>query len=252
MAAASVTVTAATSRGLVRASNEDSVGAFGWIAPRERRMPVQLSARSENPLVAVVADGLGGHKGGQVASLKSVQMLLAAEHLLTSHAAVESVLRATHTTLLETSSTRPDLTDMGSTLVAVVVNPGTVMCAHVGDSRVYYVEEGILDQLTEDDTGVIEGGPLTQCLGGRAGIIMKPHVQSFTQDVRARYLLCSDGLHGQVARDTIRELAWVTDPLEAVSELVDAAFAAGAADNVSICLVDIDAVDSGAPARSAR
>lgn len=243
MRSASVTVTAATSRGLHRARNEDAVGAFGWIAPDERRVPVQLSARSAEPLVVAVADGVGGHKGGHVASMNTLRMLLEAEPTLTSCSAVESVLRATHTTLLRTSAAEPDLKEMGTTVVAVVVTAVEVLCAHVGDSRIYYVEEGILDQLTEDDTGTVEGGPLTQCLGGLPDVEMTPHIQSFPRDVRARYLLCSDGLHGQVPRDTIRELAWVADPLEAVSGLIDAAFAAGAADNVSVCLVDVDATE---------
>jgi serine/threonine protein phosphatase PrpC len=243
MSPASVTVTAATSRGLHRVRNEDTVGAFGWIAPDERRVPVQLSARSAEPLVVAVADGVGGHKGGHVASSKTLRMLLEAEPTLTSCSAVESILRATHAALLRASAAEPDLKEMGTTVVAVIVTTVAVLCAHVGDSRIYYVEEGILDQLTEDDTGLVEGGPLTQCLGGLPGVEMHPHVQSFPRDVRARYLLCSDGLHGQVARDTIRELAWLADPFEAVGGLIDAAFAAGAADNVSVCLVDVDATD---------
>jgi serine/threonine protein phosphatase PrpC len=234
-----VHATIASDRGLARADNEDGAGAFGWIAPREGHRPVRLTARTSEPLIAVVADGLGGHRGGGTASSLAVDRLLAAERTLNSPAAIDSVLRTTHAELLMLGESSPELRHLATTIVVVVVLADRVLIAHVGDSRVYYVEDGLVQQLTEDDSAP-GGGTLTQVLGGLPGTHIEPHVQELPRDLRARYLMCSDGLHGYVPRDAMRDAAAVTDPLDAATALIDAAYAAGAPDNVSVCLLDVE------------
>jgi len=231
-----VTVTVTTCRGAVRPGNEDSVTALGWIAPAEQRFPVMLSSRAAGPLVTAVADGLGGHAAGEVASRIAVDMLAAAAPGLGTEDAVRAVIGRIHAELLDQAAARPRQAGMATTLAAVIVTADAVLVAHVGDSRVYYAEEGLLDQLTVDDA---VRGTLAQCLGGLPSVPMFPHVQALPRDVTARYLICSDGLHGYVARDTIRDLAAAADPHAAAVALTDAAFAAGAPDNVSLCLVDV-------------
>jgi PPM family protein phosphatase len=242
--AEAVNATIASDRGLARSDNEDGAGAFGWIAPRDGRRPVRLTARTCEPLIAVVADGLGGHRGGGTASSLAVDRLLAAERTLNTPAAIDSVLRTTHTELLMLGESSPELRHLATTIVVAVVLADRVIVAHVGDSRVYYVEDGLVQQLTEDDSAP-GGGTLTQVLGGLPGTDIEPHIQELPRDLRARYLMCSDGLHGYVPRDAMRDAAAVPDPLDAATALIDAAYNAGAPDNVSVCLLDVAASPPG-------
>jgi serine/threonine protein phosphatase PrpC len=239
-----VLVTAVTSRGLVRTGNEDRIGALGWLAPLEQPAPVTLSALDTGHLVVAVADGLGGHAAGEVASQMAVSRLMDAAPGLDTAEAVRSALARIHSELLEQGARRPDWAGMATTIAAVIVTPRSVLCAHVGDSRIYYVEAGLLDQLTEDDA---VRGVLEQCLGGQPGRPFDPHVREMRRDMPARYLLCSDGLHGCVPRDLIRDLAAVDSPLAAAAGLHSAAMRAGAPDNVSLCLVDVIPASAAAP-----
>ena len=239
-----VVVTAVTSRGLVRTGNEDRIGALGWLAPLEQPAPVTLSALDTGQLVVAVADGLGGHAAGEVASQMAVSRLMDAAPGLDTAAAVRSALARIHAELLEQGASRPDWAGMATTIAAVIVTPRSVLCAHVGDSRIYYVEAGLLDQLTEDDA---VRGVLEQCLGGQPGLPFDPHVREMRRDMPARYLLCSDGLHGCVPRDSIRDLAADNYPVTAAAGLLSAAMRAGAPDNVSLCLVNVAPASAAAP-----
>jgi PPM family protein phosphatase len=235
----SATATIASRPGLVRPANEDAVGAFGWTAPRDAPRPVRLATHGGDPLVAVVADGLGGHRGGATASSLAVDRLLTAETALSSPEALVSVLRAVHAELLGLSADTVELRGLATTVVVIVVLPDQVLCAHVGDSRIYYVEDGLVQQLTEDDAAT-GSGALTQVLGGLPDTRIEPHVRALSRDLPARYLLCSDGLHGYVSREAIRDATAIADPLTAAETLIEAAYAAGAPDNVSICLLDVE------------
>ena len=239
-----VLVTAVTSRGLVRTGNEDRIGALGWLAPLEQPAPVTLSALDTGQLVVAVADGLGGHAAGEVASRMAISKLMEMAPGLDSAEAVRSALARIHAELLEQGASRPDWAGMATTITAVIVTPRSVLCAHVGDSRIYYVEPGLLDQLTEDDA---VHGVLEQCLGGQPGRPFDPHVREMRRDMTARYLLCSDGLHGCVPRDSIRDLAAADSPVTAAAGLLSAAIQAGAPDNVSLCLVDVMPASAAAP-----
>jgi PPM family protein phosphatase len=233
---APVAVTAATDTGRARTSNEDSIGVFGWIAPLDQPVPVALASAASSPLVVIVADGLGGHAAGEVASQHAVRQLMAAGPALDTEDGIRQAVLGIHAELLQRGRTHPGYAGMATTLAAVVITPGAVLCVHVGDSRIYYVESGLLDQLTSDDA---VAGTLQQCLGGRADADVMPHIRRMSRTLQARYLICSDGLHGCVPRDTIRDLAAIPDPLTAAARLVSAAFQAGAPDNISLCLVDV-------------
>ena len=235
-----VTAVVSTSRGLVRQVNEDSVGALGWLAPAETPTPVSLSTRTTDPVVVAVADGLGGHPAGAVASRLAVEQLLAAAPDLVGPPAVEGACRRIHARILQAGAARPERTGMATTLVAAVIAADKVIVCHVGDSRVYYVEPGLVEQLTTDDAEPGGNGALLQVLGGRADARLEPHVTALPLDAAARFLLCSDGLHNCIPRNRLRALAAEADPLAAVTGLAAAARDAGAPDNVSICLLTFD------------
>jgi protein phosphatase len=231
-----VAVTVETDTGRARTSNEDSIGVFGWIAPLDQPVPVALASAATSPLVVAVADGLGGHAAGEVASQHAVRQLMAAAPTLDSENGIRQAILRIHAELLRQGRSHPGYAGMATTLAAVVITPDAVLCVHVGDSRIYYVESGLLDQLTSDDA---VAGTLEQCLGGRPDADVMPHIRRMPRTLPARYLICSDGLHGCVPRDTIRDLAAIADPLTAAAGLHSAAFQAGAPDNISFCLVDV-------------
>lgn len=222
--------------------------------------------------VAVVADGMGGHPGGDVASrvaaraaCRALAELLAPGqegqfdgHDTTgrlSRAMSRSVLRA-HEAVREEAAAQPALDGMGTTLIGWTADAATGAYAvgHVGDSRAYRLRQGRLELLTRDDTWVQErldarqltaeearghpfGHMLTQCVG--LDDPPTPHVGVGHVEEGDRYLLCTDGLVGMLDDADIRHLLAVHagDPDGAVQALVDAANAHGGRDNITVALI---------------
>jgi len=232
-----VAVGAASDIGQVREGNEDS---YLVIAP-----------------LYAVADGMGGHRGGEVASnlaLETVQTLFE-QGSGTLAEQVEQANRA----VFDRSQKDRSVSGMGTTLTAALIDGGRVHLAHVGDSRAYLFRAGELSLLTEDHTlvhkMVVEGeiteeeaethphrSILTRALGVDAA------VQVDESDVEVaggdRILLCSDGLTGMVSDEQIREiLGRNPDPQPAVDELVKEANRAGGIDNITAVILDF--VDDG-------
>lgn len=234
-----VLVGAATDVGRVRERNED-----GFL--------------SREPLFAV-ADGMGGHRGGSVASKLALEVLsqMGGDSMSGDGAAkdlAEMVVQANEA-VLERASEQPRLTGMGTTLTAIVVQPGRLHLAHVGDSRAYMLRDGTLSQLTEDHSLVqrmVKEGKLTpeeaevhphrSVLTRALGVEPELEVDKETIEVRPgdRVLLCSDGLTTMVSEDEIQEvLAEQQDPQAAAEALVEAANEAGGADNVTAVVIDV-------------
>lgn len=232
-----VAVGAASDIGQVREGNEDS---YLVIAP-----------------LYAVADGMGGHRGGEVASnlaLETVQTLFE-QGSGTLAEQIEQANRA----VFDRSQKDRSVSGMGTTLTAALIDGGRVHLAHVGDSRAYLFRAGELSLLTEDHTlvhkMVVEGeiteeeaethphrSILTRALGVDAA------VQVDESDVEVaggdRILLCSDGLTGMVSDEQIREiLGRNPDPQPAVDELVTEANRAGGIDNITAVILDF--VDDG-------
>ncbi|MFD4669279.1 PP2C family protein-serine/threonine phosphatase [Lentzea sp. NPDC058450] len=229
-----VEVAALTSRGLVRAGNEDRVSVFGWSAPREMTEPVLLTRETSEPVLVVVADGLGGHQAGEVASEFAVTAL----HTALPDVAADPAraFGRVHEDLLALGASQPELEGMATTATALLVTDVITIC-HVGDSRAYYVEPGFVSQLTTDH--VEPGGALTQVLGGRPGREVVPQVREVESAECSRFLLCSDGLHSYVDAAVVREGAALESSFGAARALLRAAVEAGAPDNVSVCVVTV-------------
>lgn len=235
---------AKTDVGLLRQRNEDSFVA-------------------EYPLFAV-ADGLGGHVGGEVASRVALERLAQATTTDGPEDTISERLReAIHEAnraVGERASNEPRLTGMGTTLTAVVVGRDRLHLGHVGDSRAYLLRDGDLRALTEDHTLVqrmVREGRLTPEQAGvhpqrsvltRAlGIEDDLEVDQTTVEVTAgdRLLLCSDGLTAMVDDEDIQKiLVGEEDPQAASNALVEAANAAGGQDNITTIVLDVvDAVE---------
>jgi PPM family protein phosphatase len=234
-----VGVGATTDIGQVREGNEDSYLVI-------------------EPLYAV-ADGMGGHRGGEVASslaLETVQGMFERKE----GSLAEQVAEANRA-VFDRSQNDRSVSGMGTTLTAAQVDGNQVHVVHVGDSRAYLLRAGELSQITEDHTlvhrMVLEGeitpeeaethphrSILTRALG------VDQTIQVDEGDIEVvpgdRLLLCTDGLTGMVPEGQIREiLLETTDPQEAVEKLIKVANRAGGIDNITALILDFE--DDGGP-----
>lgn len=234
-----VDVAAITCQGLVRDHNEDSVGVLGWLAPREMGAPVVLACKNPAAALVVVADGLGGHRAGEVASRFVVTRLMAALPELTDGESMARLFERLHEDLLTLGQGNADLAGTATTATALLVCRERNFLCHVGDSRAYYAEPGLVMPLTVDDVDEDAAGALTQVLGGLPGRGVQPHVRMVEPAQRQRFLLCTDGLHSYVDAEVLRDGAVLSTAHDAAESLHAAAMTVGAPDNVSLCVVDV-------------
>jgi protein phosphatase len=229
----------ATDTGLVRSVNQDLA--------------------VETPTLFAVADGMGGHAGGEVASRLAVDELKAAFGRQPTGAGLSDAVTEANAVVWAHSRENPELRGMGTTLTAVaLVNEGgrdVLALVNVGDSRSYRFHGGELSQITTDHSlaeEMVRTGELTSTEAA-----LHPHRHILTralgvstdvavdlwriQPVRGdRYLLCSDGLTNELGADQISEvLASVSDPRQAAELLVQAARTHGGSDNITVVVVDV-------------
>jgi len=191
-----------------------------------------LLARPERDLFAV-ADGLGGHPAGDVASLTAVSSLdHAALTGSSSDGDLHAATQAAHAAVTAAADEEPGRTGMGTTLVLAVVDGSTAKILHVGDSRAYLLDDGGLRALTQDH-GV--NGYLSQALGLDRAV--EPDVVEIECPAGSRLLLCTDGLTNMVDDPTIKDLLGQGDAQHACDGLVEAALANGGIDNVTVIVL---------------
>lgn len=224
--------------GLVRPGNEDS----GYAGPR----------------LLLVADGMGGHAAGELASAVAVATVADLDVHPPSSAELLNALTDSIDSVGETISTiineEPDLTGMGTTITGLYWLGGRVAIVHVGDSRAYLFRDNQLQQLTHDHTYVqtlVDAGRITEeqaashpkrSLLMRALDGMNPvEADLSVREARIgdRYLLCSDGLSGVVDDAAIAGSLTMSDPTGCVTRLVDLALERGAPDNVTVVVADV-------------
>ena len=235
----------ATDQGQVREANED-----GYVVDRR----LQLFA---------VADGMGGHRAGEVASATALEALRAA---VASGTGIGDAITNANAAVHGKATGDEDLHGMGTTLTAVVPDGNGVLVGHVGDSRAYLLRDGELRQLTTDHSLVeelVREGRLTEeqaAVHPQRSIItralgVEDNVEVDVYPVPLlpgdRLLLCSDGLTTMLRpQDISALLRRESDPTRAANLLVDAANAAGGEDNITTIVIDIedDGADPFAPA----
>lgn len=227
----------ASHQGRIRDNNEDSV------------YP-ETDGRGNEPLLVAVADGMGGHVAGEVASQ------IAVEEATETSGNPERRVKTGNEAIIDAVLEKPSLTGMGTTLTLAQLDPiGRVTIGHVGDSRAYLLRQDSLTQLTTDhsfvqeeiDAGRItpeealdhpQRGLITRALG--LGRDVEVDVKRMRLLVDDRLLLCSDGLSGMIVSDEIAAILGEGSPSEAAWALVEAANQAGGHDNVTVVVVLIE------------
>jgi serine/threonine protein phosphatase PrpC len=242
-----VAVSALSHPGLLRERNEDSLVVGPWtLCATVTENPQTLVFPLGTPLVVAVADGLGGHPGGDVASALAVRRIASIGPTLSSEDAVRDALNACNRALYQAAGgTGSELATMGTTVAGVVVQPGSLLTFNVGDSRVFAASRAGLRQVSVDDSPPLEPGQrttslVTQCLGGTPSYrSISPHVTAASLSPGDRYLICTDGLTDPVTPDEIDAVTREHDGGRAAFELWKAAIAAGGPDNITLAVVRI-------------
>ncbi|WP_132992659.1 PP2C family protein-serine/threonine phosphatase [Gordonia zhaorongruii] len=228
---------ARSDRGLVRSNNEDSVYA---------------GAR-----LLALADGMGGHAAGEVASQLVIQALRSLDDDEPGGDLLSALERATHAgnaAIAQQVEQTPELEGMGTTLTSILFAGSRIGLCHVGDSRGYLYRDGNLTQITRDDTFVqslVDEGRITaeqahshpqRSLIMRALTGQEVEPTLIMREARAgdRYMLCSDGLSDVVSEETLADtLDGIEDHKECADRLIELALRSGGPDNVTVVVADV-------------
>jgi serine/threonine protein phosphatase PrpC len=234
----------ATDQGLVRSNNEDA-----FLIDDQRAL-------------FAVADGMGGHRGGEVASHTAIEALRAA---IANGTPLHDAITRANAAVLSRAAGDDELTGMGTTMTALIAVGGhQLLVGHVGDSRAYMLHEGTLRRATDDHSLVeelVREGRLTpeqaeshpqRAIVTRAlGVDADVDVDLYTLEIEVgdRIVLCSDGLTTMVReRDIERVARTEADPQRLAEALVAAANAAGGEDNTTVVVVDVLETDPASAA----
>lgn len=233
---------ARSDRGLVRSNNQDSVYA--------------------GPRLLSLADGMGGHAAGEVAS----KVVIAALAPLDDDEPGEDLLgqlreatAAGNGAIAELVASDPELDGMGTTLTAILFAGTRIGLVHIGDSRAYLQRNGQFAQITHDDTFVqslIDEGRITEdeaathpqrslLLKALTGHEVEPNLTIREARPGDRYLLCSDGLSGVVTHETLAETIKIQDAQACADRMIELALKGGGPDNVTVIVADVVDIDFG-------
>jgi protein phosphatase len=233
-----------TDTGLVRTLNEDSVA---WVTPHDDDTAANRGS------LALVADGMGGHAAGEVASALAADVVRRLYYDLDGPIpqVLASAFAAANRAIIEYAQEHPECRGMGTTCTVLAFRDSQAWLAHIGDSRAYLLRDRHLIQLSEDQTLVakmVSEGTITQAeadqspmhnvilqaLGTTANI--KPMIGAKGLPLQSGdvLILCSDGVSNMVPDGKIAEVASRLPPQEACDALIEAALAAGGHDNASL------------------
>jgi protein phosphatase len=235
-----------------RSNNEDTIGAHA---------PADTLLRERKGFLYALADGLGGHLAGEVASTTAVSTIIDEYYSPSSHSRVEPALRRAveraNLKVFDLAQKDPAYRSMATTLSALALAGAHAYIAHIGDSRVYHWRDGRLAQLTVDHSEVAElvrmrivkpedaathprRNVLTRSLGDR--LIVRPDFLRQPLKEGDQFLQCSDGLWAEVSDEEMAAIVGAHAPGDACRVLLDTALGRACLDNVSVQVVKVVAV----------
>jgi protein phosphatase len=245
-----ISVAARTDVGRIRAGNEDSL----------------FADASQSRGLFIVADGMGGHAAGEVASEMAVQIVsqelngLASIHAAEAHAKVVAALKQANAAIYHRTIAESDKQGMGTTASVLLLSDAGYLIGQVGDSRVYLLREGTLVQLTKDHSYVQEqvdagyltpeqaryhpySNVITRCVG--AGENVEPDLYAGVVRAGDVFLVASDGLTGMVDDRRLQQiLSSSAAPRRVVDALIAEANGRGGLDNITAILIQVHAVEA--------
>ncbi len=207
----------------------------------------------------LVCDGMGGHKGGEIASRLAVETISNHFEKLNDNYNISEVinksLEAANTSIILKAKENSDLTDMGSTVVLVLIKDELVYYTSLGDSRIYKIRDGAIDQITKDnslvqqmvDSNIItedeakvhpKKNVITKALGTNDELEQE-YYEPFKLIENDKLILCSDGLTAHVDEEEIFQLSENNPPQQAAQKLVELANDRGGTDNITVQIVAV-------------
>jgi serine/threonine protein phosphatase PrpC len=258
-----ITASVQTDPGRVRDANEDS---------GRHISPSDAEIRLSKGTLTIVADGMGGHASGEVASRMAVDLigeLYYADNGLDAPEALRNAIELANARVFEISTTAEEYFGMGTTLVALVMLEDSAIIAHVGDSRIYRMRGGVLEALTTDHSQVMEmvkHGIITmeqarnhddknvilRAVGTQEAVEVEVN-GPFPVEIGDTFLLCSDGLTDMVEDADIAAIMRAETNIHAACErLIEAANENGGHDNITAGIIDVAVQDTGGRVRITR
>lgn len=235
--------------GCVRKNNEDMVFAYDKFV-RSEAYQTEFMTENVDRFVIALADGMGGHLAGEVASADTLENLRFFVSDMPKGLSVSEVnktmevwLESIHKIITSKGHADPSMEGMGTTLVAVIYYEGKYFWINCGDSRLYRLRDGKLAQLTTDHSlNTLRGEKrhsniITNCIGAGCKHTYMDMVE-FTDDFRRGdvYMVCSDGLNDMVSDDVIEQMMINGS---SANRLCEAAIEKGGFDNVSVCVFSV-------------
>lgn len=236
--------------GQVRQKNEDACG---------RYQPDDESERASKGSIFVVADGMGGHRGGEIASQIAVETVISlyyASNGTDPAALLDQCFAEANRRILARSTSEVELFGMGTTCTTMVARSGEAFFAHVGDSRAYILRDGSMRQVTDDHSLVgemVRSGILTsedaqhhpkrnvitRSLGTQENLTTDFPETPFALKDGDVFLICSDGLTSMVPDTQLESVIATMEPKPACRRLIDLANATGGKDNITVQVIHI-------------
>jgi protein phosphatase len=245
--------------GCVREVNEDSIRV---IRPTD---PNELATRG---ILVVVADGMGGHNAGEIASRLAVEVVVQrfADETKEPGKALARAIEQANRVIIDAASRDARYTGMGTTCTALLLRGGLAYCAHVGDSRLYLVRGNDIFLMTEDHSAVMDlvrQGTITadearhhpdknvivRALGGRADVEVAAWEKPLSVRPGDTFLMCSDGLYDLVEDNELYDALRGALPQLACERLVELARQRGGPDNITVGIITM--TDTAAPSGNA-
>lgn len=246
--------------GCVRANNEDA-GRIVRASDGDRCSRMLL----------VVADGMGGHNAGEIASATAISVIEAAYEQMRNEPAeqLKEALETANKAIHQKSMQKSETEGMGTTCTALLLQDGYAYSAHVGDSRIYLIRKNAIYLMTEDHSAVMElvkrgelsleearrhpdKNVVTRCLGTRPQVEVSAWSEPLRLQPDDHFLLCSDGLYDQVNDEEICAIVAPRTAAAACEELVRITKERGAPDNVTVAVVGFKPVGSAGPSGSRK
>jgi serine/threonine protein phosphatase PrpC len=239
-----------TDTGQIRPNNEDAYGYFE---------PANDTERAEMGWLFVVADGMGGHRGGEIASdlaVRTIRDRYYADAGASRSAVLKSAVEEANRLILHESVADASLLGMGTTCTSMAIHNGFAYFVHVGDSRAYVLRQGELVQLTQDHSLVgemVRSGILTEedarnhpkrnvitrSLGVQPTVVTDTPFTPFKLEKDDVFILCSDGLTSMLEDPEIEEILRSDDPAVTAVKLVATANERGGKDNITAVVVKV-------------
>ncbi|MDT5071068.1 MAG: family protein phosphatase [Mycobacterium sp.] len=234
-----INVRAFTDVGLARKRNEDAILVAGWLSQTREGSLVAMDFAPSAPFVCAVADGMGGHVGGDLASRVALTVISERSHNWRSAQDIASTLIETNEQVRAVGMDA-DLQGLGTTVAGLCITDGGIVIFNVGDSPVFSITDGVLAQISIDDSVFdSQGRPtniITQSLGQLPPV--QPHLTVLPPRA-GTYLLCSDGVSGVMTPEDLRAAVLEPDLDDLAANIIATTRENGAHDNFSFIIVEI-------------